>query len=106
MVQSEALASCLDDPGAGGLGEPESGHLQLGHLQKSDVVGDCADNHGNPVAAGVSIAGFLPLGAEVLYQAGQGDGRAVHARGDQSPHHGLSEGGAGSPCEEAEQLTQ
>jgi hypothetical protein len=57
LIQSEALASSLENPGPSSFGEPESGHLQLGHLQKSDVISHCANNHSDSVSAAVSHAG-------------------------------------------------
>jgi hypothetical protein len=81
LVQSEALAPCLNYSGSCGLGEPESGDGQLGNFEESNVVSDGADNDGDAVL----------LLAEVSNEAGDGQRGSVHSRGDESSHHGLCE---------------
>ena len=48
LVKSEAFATCFEDSGSGGLSESESGNGDLGEVQKSDIISDCAyDDNGS-----------------------------------------------------------
>ena len=96
LVKSEALAACFHDSGSGGLGEPESGHGELGDLEEADIVSDGADDDGDSVL----------LLAEVLHESRDRDRGSVHSRGHESSHDGLSEDGVGSSREESEQLRE
>ena len=49
MVEGEALATGIDDPGPRRLGEPERAHLHRRHLSDPLVVGDGAHDHSDLV---------------------------------------------------------
>ena len=96
LVNGEALATGGGDPGAGSLGEAESGHLDSGQLNESLVISDGADDND----------GSVLLLAEMLEDLGQGERRAVRPRGNKSSQHGLAESGVGSPGHELEKFDE
>jgi len=49
LVEGEALATGIDDPGPRRLGEPERAHLHRRHLSDPLVVGDGAHDHSDLV---------------------------------------------------------
>ena len=49
LVQSHALATSLDDSGAGGFGEAEGSNGELGAFQKSLIISDGSDNNNSSV---------------------------------------------------------
>ena len=94
FVEGHALAACLDDAGASGLGEAEGGDGDLGQVEDALIVSDGADNNGDP----------LLVGSEVLDELGEGEGRPVGSGRDESPEDGLGESRVGSAGQESEQL--
>lgn len=87
LVEGQALAAGSSDAGAGGGGEAQSGDGQLGDLEQAVVVGDGADNDD-----GLALVGL----ARVLVgsrcdDAGDGHGRAVDARHEQTAEDHLVE---------------
>merc|ERR1719326_1973630 len=47
LVESQALATSLQDPCASTLGETQGAHCHLGHVQQSLVISDAADDARN-----------------------------------------------------------
>lgn len=50
LVQSEALATGLNDSGSSGLGEAESSDGNLGNFKESYVIGHCANHNSDSVS--------------------------------------------------------
>jgi len=50
LIEGDALTTGLDDAGAGGLGEAEGADGELGHVEKTGVIGDGTDDGGDAVA--------------------------------------------------------
>jgi len=94
LVESEAPAAGLDNPGASRLREPESCNCDLGHVKHALVISNGADND----------CGAFLLAAKVFKELAEGEWRAVGARRDQSPEDGLREVGASPAVQESEQL--
>lgn len=87
LVQGQALAASLGDPGTGGGGEAQSSDGQLGELEQAVVVSDGANDDD-----GLALVGL----ARVLVggrgdDARDGHGRAVDARHEKAAEHNLVE---------------
>lgn len=89
LVEGQGAAAGGQDARAGGGGEPQGSDLDLGDLEQAVVVGDGADNNDR-----LLVVAVLQVGLD----AGQGDGRAVDARGKEAAQDNLVEGRVGTTC--------
>ena len=81
LIEGEALAAGLDDPGARRLGEAQRAHLQGGHLEHARVIRHRADDGGD-----------VPLAARhELGELGEGERGAVDLAHEQTLENGLVE---------------
>jgi hypothetical protein len=87
LVQRQGLATGSLDAGAGGRGETEGRHSDLGDLEESVVVRNGADYDDRLV-----VAGILDVGGD----AREGDRGAVYAAHKQSAEDDLVEGRVGA----------
>ena len=94
LVQSDALASSLQNASTSGLSEAESAHLQGGHLDHANIVSDGSNDHGDLVL----------LSLHVLHQSAQTHGRAVDAAHVEALQDHLGESSIGAASQEAVQL--
>ena len=94
LVQSDALASGLQDASTSGLGEAQSAHLQGGHLGHANIVGDGSHDHSD----------LILLSLHVHHKSSQTHGRAVGAAHVETLQHHLRESSVRAASEEAVQL--
>lgn len=108
LVKSQALAAGLDDSGAGGLGETESSHGELGDLEGSLVIGDGSnDNDASfPKHAMRCETGewHLLVLSEMFDYFAERDGGSVGSGSDESSQNGLAESVFSSSRQELEEL--
>lgn len=98
LVKRHALAPRLDDARSRGGGESQRAHGELGHLQETHVVGDCADHNSHLV--------LTALPSHELGHALDGDWCSVCLRSKQPLQHSLVELGVRTAREEAVQLDE
>ena len=96
LVEGERLAAGRNDARTGCGGEAQSGDGDLGSLKEAVVVGNGADYDDGPLVVLRGVGG----------DAGEGDGRAVDARHEESAEDDLVEGAVGATGEEAIELHQ
>lgn len=72
LVQSQSLTTSLLDSGSGGSSESESSNGELGEVEKTVVIGDCADND-------YGLAGRFIVLLDGGYETGEGHRRTVDA---------------------------
>ena len=94
LIQSDALASGLQDAGTSGLSEAESAHLQGRHFDHANIVSDGSHDHGDLVL----------LSLHVLHQSAQTHGRAVDAAHVKTLQNHLRESSVSAASKEAIQL--
>lgn len=94
LVQSQGLATSLENPGTGSGGEAQSGDGELGDLKQAVVVGDGANNDDG--LALVSLARVLVRSGRD--DAGDGHRRTVDARHEKAAEHDLVEVRIGTAC--------
>ena len=92
LVEGQSLAASLQDALLGCRGEAQGSNGQLGNLEETDIIGDCADGDDD---LGVAVRGSRSL----LHNAGKRDGRAVRLGQEEavedrlhnsdSQHHGI-----------------
>lgn len=88
LVEGDGLAAGSGDASAGGGGEAQGSDGQLGDGQETVVVSDGSDDDD----------GALVLLVQVADNAGDGDGRAVDARHEETAQDDLVEVGVGATC--------
>jgi hypothetical protein len=66
LIEGQDLTTSLKDAGAGGLGEPQSAHSQLGELEKTGIIGDGSDNDDDLVLLALGETGQLDEGQRGL----------------------------------------
>jgi hypothetical protein len=94
LVDGESLTTSLLDAGAGRGGEAHGSDGELGELEKTDIVGDGADNDNG--LASVGLGGVLVgSGRDDL---GEGDRGTVDLRHHQTAEDDLVEGSVGATC--------
>lgn len=96
LVEGQHLTAVLHDALAGLVGDAQSAHLHLGHVQEAGIVGDGAHNDGDAL-------GLLALLHEAsdLLQRNRGSVRAAH---EQTTQHDAVELDLGAAVQEAVQL--
>lgn len=87
LVEGQALAAGLGDPGTGGGGEAQSSDGELGDLKQAVVIGDGANDDDS--LALVRLAGVLVGGGRD--DAGDGHRGAVDARHEEAAEDDLVE---------------
>merc|ERR1719350_2557753 len=98
LIKSDNLASSLQNPLTGLLGDAESAKSHLGNLEDPQVVGDGSDDDGDLV----SVASLL----HVPDQPSDGEGRAVDLAHEEPPQDDLVELGLGPPGQEPVELDE
>lgn len=91
LVQSLGSAASSQDTGTSGGGETQGSNVHLGDLEQTGVIGDGADDDDRL---------FLVTVLDVGVDAGQRDGRAVHAGHKQTAQYDLVEGRVSTACRE------
>jgi hypothetical protein len=102
LVDGESLTTSLLDAGAGRGGEAHGSDGELGELEKTDIVGDGADNDNG--LASVGLGGVLVgSGRDDL---GEGDRGTVDLRHHQTAEDDLVEGSVGATGKELVKANQ
>lgn len=100
LVESDGFTTSGNDPGARSGGESESGYGDLWNVIETGVIGDGADDDDGLIGRlGVFVG-------DLFGDAGEGDGRSVDFRHEESAEDDLVEVGVGSASEEPVKLDE